>query len=82
MARHFFTTDELQALARRNALMKRTLQTMAQRLDQEERIANAALHDLAVERGVDVGKFMRVYRREQLAGERRVFYLNEETDTS
>lgn len=76
MTRHLFTTEELQALAHRFRLLRRSAEILALRLDQEERIANAAMHDLALERGVDAQKLMREYRREQLAPERRIFYFN------
>jgi len=76
MGRHYFTTEELQSVARRFVLLKRTVQQLHIRLDQEQRIANAAINDLAAERGEDTKLFATRYRREHLQPERRVFYLS------
>jgi len=71
MARHFFTTEELEALARRTALMKRTIQILNERLQREQRLRNQALHELALAgEHKDVPTFMRRWERQHLEEER------------
>jgi len=75
MARHFFTTDELRALAQRTALMKRTIEILNERLHREQRLRNLALHELAVATGhKDVPAFMRRWERQQLSEERQEIF--------
>jgi hypothetical protein len=50
VTRHFFTTDELQAMARRYRLLKRSTAILARKLDSAERLLNIALHELALAR--------------------------------
>jgi len=78
MARHFFTTWELQALANRTRLMNRMIAILDRKLEREERLCNIALHELAVERGVrNPGDYARVWRRDKLAGERSLLVCKE-----
>jgi hypothetical protein len=79
VTRHFFSTEELRALAHRNQTMKRTIEILDRRLDTQRALLNIALQELALERGANnVPDFIRRWEREHQRDDRqRLFYLNE-----
>lgn len=79
MTRHFFSTDELRALAHRNQTMKRTIEILAKRLDAQQALLNIALQELALERGqTNIPDFIRRWESAHMRDDRqKLFYLNE-----
>jgi hypothetical protein len=65
--RFSFTLEELSNFAQRSAQMKKTIGHLETRLDQEELVANRALHELGVAREEkNIPRFMDRFRRDAL----------------